>query len=273
MASAESSKPQGHSPRLRRAPSRGSVLSACARLAPWWRSLSVGVALLVAAAALTAVGRSSSLFALREVEVRGTSPTVAAAVRRALDPLLGTSLVSLGAADVQRRLALLPDVAEARYDRAFPDRLVIAVVPERPAAVLRRGSELWLVSLRGRVLRRLVGGSQPELARIWVPLDTDIRLGSVLTDDTIHRAVRALRPVLRTGFPADVATVRFRRELTFVLRSGLELRLGDESDIGLKLAVARELVPRVERSASGRPYVDLTLAERPVSGVDLQPQG
>ncbi len=273
MDSVESSKPRGHGRRLRRASIAGGVLSACTRFAPSWRSLGLCLALLLAAAGLTAVGRSSSLFAVRDVEVRGTSPTVAAEVRRALEPLLGTSLVSLDPDDVQRRLDALPDVAEARHDRAFPHRLVIAVVPERQAAVLRRGSELWLVSLRGRVLRRLDRGAQPELARIWVPPATDLRRGSVLTDDTIQRAVRALRPVLRMGYPTDVATVRFHGELTFVLRSGFELRLGDETDIGLKLAVAREVVPRVERSATGRPYIDLTLLERPVSGVDLQAQG
>jgi hypothetical protein len=51
-------------------------------------------------------------------------------------------------------------------------------------------------------------------------------------------------------------------ELTFALAGGLELRLGDESDLRLKLAVAREILPLV---GAGPCYLDVSVPERPVA--------
>jgi hypothetical protein len=58
-------------------------------------------------------------------------------------------------ARIQRRLDRLPHVHLLAYDREFPNRLRVRVSVERPVAVLRRGSDRWLVSAEGRVLRRL----------------------------------------------------------------------------------------------------------------------
>ena len=54
------------------------------------------------------------------------------------------------------------------------------------------------------------------------------------------------------------------KELTLVLASGVELRLGDLDRLALKLAVAARILPQVEAPAKGPPYLDLTVPERPV---------
>jgi hypothetical protein len=51
--------------------------------------------------------------------------------------------------------------------------------------------------------------------------------------------------------------------LVFGLRSGLELRLGDASDLALKLAVAARILPLLGGSAD---YLDVSLPARPVAG-------
>ena len=47
------------------------------------------------------------------------------------------------------------------------------------------------------------------------------------------------------------------------LRSHLELRLGEPLDVGLKLAIAAEVIPRL---ADGTTYLDVSVPDRPVAG-------
>jgi hypothetical protein len=58
-----------------------------------------------------------------------------------------------------------------------------------------------------------------------------------------------------------------------ILDSGLELRLGAETDVALKLAAAREVMPLLgPAEAPGTRYVDLSVPARPVSGHETQAQ-
>src|SRR5206468_3732419 len=131
-----------------------------------------------------AVARETSAFGLARIEVTGGPPAVQAQVRRRLAPLLGTSLLALDAGAVQTRVESLPTVVSATYDRSFPHTLRIAVVPERPVAVLRRGKQQWLVSARGRVLARLTARDDVRLPRIWVPTATAVSAGGFLRPAT-----------------------------------------------------------------------------------------
>ena len=70
----------------------------------------------------------------------------------------GASLASLDQEDVVRRRRVLADGRAAEADRDFPHSLRLVVRPERAVAVLRRASDAWLVSARGRVIRPLEPG-------------------------------------------------------------------------------------------------------------------
>jgi cell division protein FtsQ len=212
--------------------------------------------------------RETSMFALRTVEVRGAPVDVAAHVRAALGPLVGTSLVGFDQAAANRRLAALPDVAAATYDRDFPHTLRVFVRAEQAVAVLRQGSDAWLVSGRARVLKP-VRRPFPTLPRVWVPAGVSLEGGQTL-DGATARAVRTLAVVRKLAFPGAVQAARAtEEELTLVLRSGLEVRLGDTSDLALKLEIARRIVPR----AAGAGYVDVSVPERSVAGYGSQVSG
>jgi hypothetical protein len=58
-------------------------------------------------------------------------------------------------------------------------------------------------------------------------------------------------------------------ELTLVLASGTELRLGDSGDLRLKLSIAKQLIPLTV----GATYVDISVPERPVAGYKSQVAG
>jgi hypothetical protein len=234
-----------------------------ARLVPTRRSLAIGVGILTFALGGYLLGRTTSLFAIQRIEVQGGSPRVQQQVRQALASLVGTPLVGLDGSKVFRRVDALPTVVRASYDRAFPHTLRVAVVPEQPAAVLRRGPNSWLVSLRGRVMERLGADALPNLPRIWVSGHTPVWGGMQLRGSGAAVAARAVG--LSGRFAARVTTASYAEGvLVFHLRSGLDLLLGSGRDVRLKIAVAERALAMVP---SGSTFLDVTVPGRPVSGV------
>jgi cell division septal protein FtsQ len=240
-----------------------------ARILPSGRSLLIGFVLLAGGILSYVVARQTSAFALRTVEVRGAPPSLERQVRTALGPLHGQNLLALEAQEIEQRLAELPAVGAASYDRAFPHTLRIWVAPERPVAVLRSGPRAWLISAHAKVLRRL-GRTLPNLPRVWVGPGTKPHVGFVPGDTGLTRAAELVARASRAepGLTKRIATVRFDDgRLTFVLRSGTELRLGSAAHLPLKLAVAARLLrvlPHAERQRIG--YIDLSVPTRPVAG-------
>jgi cell division septal protein FtsQ len=245
-----------------------------ARLAflPSGRSLLTGLALLAAAAGLYAAARETSMFAIDEVRVEGAPPGLVRQIEQELAPLTGRSLVGLDGDGVLAQVEALPGVRSASYDRAFPHTLVVRVVRERPAVVLRRGAESWLVSARGRVLRQVEQGAHAKLPRIWLPKSFPLERGDLVGDTEVLRSVLALRAVAAEELAVRIRTVRGRGgELTFVLASGLELRLGEDAELALKVAAAGEILPLLDPPGLGGPtYLDLSVPERPVAGTTLK---
>jgi cell division protein FtsQ len=238
-------------------------LARLARLVPTGRSILIAAAAVGAAGLLYLVARMTPIFAVRSIEVTGVRGAAAAHVRAALRPLEGKSLLALHASDVEDRLAAVPEVRRATYDRAFPNTLRVVVVPERPVAVVRQGASSWLVSTDARVLSTLPLGARRRLPRIWLPRGVDVAVGEKLASDEGGRAAAALALARRVGFRAHVRDVSVvDGGLVFGLRSGLDVRLGDDDELPLKLAVAARVLPLVR----GEAYLDVSLPARPVAG-------
>jgi cell division protein FtsQ len=235
--------------------------AALARFVPTRRSLAVGLGIFALAVCGYLLARETSMFAITRIEVRGGSPKVARQVHGALAPLVGTSLVGLDGSAVLRKVDALPTVVRARYDRAFPHMLTITVVPERPAAILRRGSESWLVSVRGRVMESVPSSSGPKLPRIWLSTHTPVQVGGSVAEAA---ATSARAAGLAGPFGSRVASVTDTNGmLEFHLRSGVDLLLGTAGDVKLKVAVAERVLPIL---AAGSTYLDVSTPGRPVSG-------
>lgn len=235
------------------------------RLAPTRRSLAIGLGILAFALGGYMLARETPLFALGRIEVEGGPPQVARQVREALASIVGTPLVGLDGQAVLQRVDALPTVVRASYDRSFPHTLRITVVPERPAAVLRRGPDSWLVSANGRVMERLPSGASQSLPRIWVPGQTPVQLGARLATDGAALAARAVG--LAGLFASRVGTVSYGDgALVFHLRSGLQLLLGTAGDIRLKVAVAARALALVP---SGSTFLDVSVPGRAVSGTGV----
>jgi cell division protein FtsQ len=231
-------------------------------LAPTRRSLAIGFGILAVALGGYLLARETSLFGISRIEVQGGSPRVAGQVRQALASFVGRPLVGLDGSAVLRQVDALPTVVRASYDRAFPHTLRLTIVPERPAAVLRRGPDSWLVSIRGRVMEHLPPLAARALPRIWVSGRTPVTIGAELVGAGARLTARAVG--LAGAFARRVSTASYTAgALVFHLRSGLDLVLGNGSDVRLKVAVAERTLAAVP---TGSTFLDVSVPGRPVSG-------
>jgi cell division protein FtsQ len=236
------------------------------------RTLLVTGGIVVVAGLAYVVARQSSMFAVTRIEITGAPAPIAAQARRVLASFDGASLLRLDGGEVVSTLEGLPSIYRASYDRDFPHTLRIRLAPERPVAVLRRGAQSWLVSARGRVIRPLSRGALPSLPRIWLGTSAVVAVGAVLHDASGSLASHVLTSFRGIGLGGRIAFVKATHgRIVAGLRGGLELRLGPPIDLGLKLTVARSVLPTLAAPAAGGPrYLDLTLPERPVAGTDPQ---
>ena len=222
--------------------------------------------MLVLAGGAYAAALETSVFAVQKLDVVGGTPQVRREVRAALATELGRSLLQIGSAQIERRIAPLPDLVGVSFDRRFPHTLHVRIRAERPVLLLRRGKDdTWLVSARGRVMRALRTPRLSSLPRTWVSSSTQVTVGELLPAHEGGTAAVAVAAVGRATFATPVRFVRSgASELTLVLRSGLEIRLGDVSDLRLKLAIARRILHAAGATAAASGYLDVSVPERPV---------
>ena len=256
-------------PASRKPASRAAVLAlpnrpAVALPLPSGRTLLVAFAAVAAIVGAYFAARETSMFAVQRIEVTGARPAVIQRVDAALAPLDGSSLLALNTAEIDRRLSPLRDVSLVSYDRAFPHTAKIVVSAERPVAVLRRGTQAWIVTERGRVLQPITDPRESDLPRIWDANAAVPGPGEVLTTDEALRAARLLGGVLsadRALFERVREARSVGRDLTLVLGTGTEIRLGPADDLGLQLAVAERVL---QATGPGVQYVDVSVPERAV---------
>lgn len=239
-----------------------------ARLAPSGRSLLILAAIVAGVLVAYWGARESSVFAVERIEVAGAPPGLAKQVRTATESALGRSLLDIDATALAASVRALPTVAGASVDRAFPNTLVVKVLPERPVAVVRRGSSAWLVTGSGNVIREIEVGTHRWYPRLWLTRDVPVDLGRRLPTEQAA-ATRALAAARDVKLPRRVRAVRSKDgQLALVLRNGPEILLGGPRDVVLKLTVARRVYPLL---ADGTVYVDVSVPERPVSSTNSKP--
>jgi cell division septal protein FtsQ len=242
-----------------------------------WQRLAIGVASTVAALALLYLAaRLTPVFAVRTIEVSGGSQSVREAVWGAAAPFEGKSLVGLDGAALVDELEALPSVRSVSYDRAFPSTLRIFVTPEVPLAVLRLGPDRWLVSLRGRVIRRHVSDPEERFPHFRLAERPNVAPGAFVTDDTAGAILDALAAA-PAKFPARIDKVSLEDgELTMKLDASWgdpELRLGEPVDVRAKLAAAAVVLRSLSADDGGSVgYVDVSVPERTVVGPTLKSQ-
>jgi cell division protein FtsQ len=230
----------------------------------------VSLAVAVLALLLYLGARETPVFAVRTIDVEGVRPPAARRVEAALRPLEGKSLLKVRGDEVARLATALPMIASVSYDRAFPNTLRVRVVAEEPVAVVRRGVEAWLVSRRGRVIKRIALGTHRALPRIWLRESVAMSIGGTLAPGGGAEQVTMLDALRGARLAPRVQSVHDEDgQWIYVLRDGHEVRVGTRFQLALKLAIARRILDRTP--ALG--YLDVSVPKRPVAGADSQLSG
>jgi hypothetical protein len=92
---------------------------------------------------------------------------------------LGTSLLSVNPADLERRLSAHPRIKTATVRRVLPHRLVVELREREPAAVLRTFSSAFLIDAEGAILSTVSEDADEAL-----PVIIGINDTRVLANDT-----------------------------------------------------------------------------------------
>jgi cell division protein FtsQ len=183
---------------------------------------------------------------------------------------MGRSLIAISGAEIDRRVAKLPDVVSVTFDRSFPNTLTVTVKSERAVLLVRQGGSSWVVSSHGRVMRKITDPRKSSLPRLWLPKTVQVSVGETLPRYDGQLAAAAVAPIAPGIFHGGVRNVASTpTELTLVLASGQQIRLGDIGDLHLKLAIARRIlhIAASDPNVSSSAYVDVSVPERPVLGV------
>lgn len=267
-------------PARRRPSTRAAALPArrgvqLGRFLPTGRSVLVGLALLTLGIGGYAAARKTSLFAVQSLDVRGGTPQLRAQVRAALQDEVGRSLLAVGGGAVGARVAAIPGVRSFTYDRSFPHTLRVVIRRETPVLVVRRvpGKGAFLVASSGRVIRTLPNSRLSHLPRLWVTSDVTLSTGGALPA-RLAAAAHAVSAARGAGLPGGVRTVEVGADsLSLLLGGGLQVRLGDDGDLRLKLAIARRILAQTGAASAGGGYVDVSVPERPVLSTNSQVGG
>jgi cell division protein FtsQ len=221
--------------------------------------------------------RETSVFAVRTIEVAGGSPAVQSSALRAVQDAKGNSLVALDGSALIEDLEALPTVRSASYDRSFPSTLRIFLRPELPLAVVRLGTDRWLLSERGRVIRRYRQDARVDYPLFELPARPNVVPGSFITDARAGAVLSALVD-LPDRFPAKISEVFLQDDrLTMRLHASWgepELRLGENADVRAKLAAAALVIRSLNADyGASVAYVDVSVPERTVVGTNSQVEG
>jgi cell division protein FtsQ len=221
--------------------------------------------------------RETSVFAVRTIEVAGGSPAVQSSALRAVQDAKGNSLVALDGSALIEDLEALPTVRSASYDRSFPSTLRIFLRPELPLAVVRLGTDRWLLSERGRVIRRYRQDARVDYPLFELPARPNVVPGSFITDAGAGAVLSALVD-LPDRFPAKISEVFLQDgRLTMRLHASWgepELRLGENADVRAKLAAAALVIRSLNADyGASVAYVDVSVPERTVVGTNSQVEG
>lgn len=195
------------------------------------RALVAVLAMAVAVAAVVVLCLYSPLLAVKTITVNGNKLADTATVERALLPLEGVPLPQVTRAEVARLLKPVLQVKSFTMVTSLPSTVQVSVVERVPVALLKSGSQYWLVDPDGV---RLATTSTP--AKVPLPL---ISGGPKAINTTTFPAITAVLAVLPKSVLSKLASASASSTTAVKLQliSGQTVVWGDASQGVLKAKV------------------------------------
>jgi cell division protein FtsQ len=219
----------------------------------------VAVVLLVAAAVGLAL---SPVFAVQKIAVTGQSRLEESALVSSSGIAIGDHLVAVDLSAARSALMKMPWVASAHVERKWPHTLSFKITEQQPAAVVRAGQDLVLVSSTGRILQReeKVGAGQllleldgsMQLAQGTPPGTTSSQSDEGLIGTSVSSEVSQAIGVLEAmdeSLRSEIGSARLSRvgALSLELTDGTEVLFGPPEDVAAKLLAVESVLNQVVR--------------------------
>jgi cell division protein FtsQ len=264
-AAGEAASPGGRAPTW--TPPLVRSLRPWALIARLWATRRRRIALLCALVALPLLAagwtwfRSSSLVAVRHVQIVGVSGAGAPAIDAALTSAARRmSTLDFSTARLREAVSAFPLVSSVHATTSFPSGVRIQVVERVPVAALVVGNIRTAVAADGVALGpALLSGALPTVAAVHTPA-----AGGIVSGEQ-QRAALVVLGAAPSALLHRVQSVSYgARGLTVSMRGGLLAYFGDDSEATAKwLALARVLA---DPTSTGASYVDVRVPQRPAAG-------
>jgi cell division protein FtsQ len=205
--------------------------------------------------------RDSSLVGVDQVTITGVSGADAPAIRSALrSAARNMTTLDVQMAHLRTAVAPFPDVKRLEVKTAFPHRLVIAVIEQRPVGLIDAGGRQMPVAADGTILRSVPVSTTLPTIPVTVP-----PVGSRLREGRAAEAVALLAaaPYQLLSKISQVTTVA-GHGLVAQLRNGPSLYFGDTTRLSAKWTAATEVL--ADQGSAGASYIDVTDPARPAAG-------
>jgi len=210
--------------------------------------------------------RTSSLVAIRKVQITGVSGPDAARIRAALRvAAVGMTTLNLDVAELRTVVAPYPQVKSITAATQFPHGLTIRVNEEIPVAQVLVGDSQLIVASDGKLLREVTTSTRTlPVIPLAVPPG-----GETLTEPGARAALTVLAAApYRMLAHIQQATNSAAHGVIVNLRNGPSVYFGDPSELGAKWAATLAVLSNP--ASAGASYIDVTDPRRPAAGVPVQ---
>lgn len=222
------------------------------------RLVALGIVVAVLLAIAYGVSRSP-LLAVDTLAVKGTSRLTTEQVLDAAGVHQGDAMVWLDTSAAVRGIEALPYVSRASLAREWPDTVRIAVRERVPTAWVESPAGKSLVDRTGRVLETVetVPPATPQLIGAkFVPPP-----GGTIDAVGAARVAGALTGLAAAATSSVDVT---DHGIVIHLASGPEIRMGEPTQIGVKVRAAQKVLEFMQ--AAPPAYVDVSVPTNPVAG-------
>ena len=127
---------------------------------------------------------STPYLEIKETSVRGLKELTEKDVLSLVEIQPGQNILAVNVDVLARRVAVNPWIKNVYVGREFPNRIVVDVRERYPIALVKQGSEFYLMDSDGNVFKRLAQGDEVDLA-IITGINVQDKTKSKLTLDTI----------------------------------------------------------------------------------------
>jgi cell division protein FtsQ len=219
----------------------------------------VAVLLLIAASVGLVL---SPVFSVQKITVTGQSRLEESALVARSGIAVGDHLVAADLSAARSALMNMPWVASAHVERKWPDTLSFKITEQQPAAVVRSGQDLVLVSSTGRILQseEKVGPGQllleldgsMELEQGPPPGSTASQSDDGLIGTSVSSEVSQAIGVLKAmddSLRSELGSARLSRvgALSLELTDGTVVLFGPPEDVAAKLLAVESVLNQVVR--------------------------